>query len=267
VACRSHAKDVLVAYPVTGATARRVKEIAAQFPGVRVSVLTENEAQIQQWSDTGVGVFLDINPGMNRTGIDQNDTERFPQLTRMILNRGIQLRGLHYYDGQFGAVPEPERTRLAHQGYARLMELVREIERHGASVSEVVTAGTPTLPSSLSYEGFRGQDFIHRVSPGTVVYCDATSLAQLPREYGYRPAFLFLSQVVSHPSLEIVTCDGGHKAVSADAGVPTWMIAGLPDLASLAPSEDRGEAWSGASADWLPTIPPSSSPLSSREHL
>src|SRR5882724_3167769 len=39
VACESGARDVLVAYPVVGANARRVREIAESFPKVRVSIL------------------------------------------------------------------------------------------------------------------------------------------------------------------------------------------------------------------------------------
>src|SRR6516225_2405069 len=146
VACRSGAGDVLFAYPAVGANARRVREIADQFPQVRISVLAENEQQVRQWRDGRVGVFLDV---------------------------------------------------------------VRELERSGMRVPEVVTAGTPTFPCSLSYEGFRGAGFIHRVSPGTVVYCDATSLAQLPSDYGYWPAVLVLTRVVSRPRRGLVTCDAG----------------------------------------------------------
>src|ERR1700752_4530551 len=49
VACRSGAKDVLVAYPMMGANARRVSEIAESYPQIHISVLAENEKQIQQW--------------------------------------------------------------------------------------------------------------------------------------------------------------------------------------------------------------------------
>ena len=45
VACNGGAADVLLAYPVVGANARRVLEIANQFPRVRISVLIENEEQ------------------------------------------------------------------------------------------------------------------------------------------------------------------------------------------------------------------------------
>src|ERR1700758_651396 len=42
VGCRSAACDILLAYPTMGANARRVREIARQFPDTRISVLAEN---------------------------------------------------------------------------------------------------------------------------------------------------------------------------------------------------------------------------------
>jgi D-serine deaminase-like pyridoxal phosphate-dependent protein len=238
-ACQYGAVDVLQAYPSVGANARRAREIAEEFPSARVSVLAENDEQIRQWRGTRLGIFLDINPGMNRTGIEQSQTERVLSLARAVADAGLEFRGLHYYDGQYGALGEHERTEAAHRGYDDLLELVGEIERDGLAVPEVITAGTPTLPCSLSYKNFRGRAFIHRVSPGTVVYCDATSLAQLPTEYGYRPAVLVLTRVVSQPRAGIVTCDAGHKAVSADAGVPTCVVVGHSGLTPLSPSEEH----------------------------
>jgi len=239
VACNSGAADVLLAYPVVGANARRVLEIANQFPHVRISVLVENEEQVRQWRGSSVDVFVDINPGMNRTGVEQSQTDRVLRLVRAVEEAELKFGGLHYYDGQYGGLDEPERTAAAHAGYDRLLKLVIAIQDSGMSVPEVITAGTPTFPCSLAYKGFHGAGFIHRVSPGTIVYCDATSLAQLPAEYGYAPAALVLTRVVSRPHDGIITCDAGHKAVSADAGVPTCAVAGYPELTPLAPSEEH----------------------------
>ena len=237
-ACRSDASDILLAYPALGANARRVREIADAFPNVRISVLAENEEQVRQWRGSPIGVFLDINPGMNRTGIEQG---RKDEVLRLVAAgaAGLEFRGLHYYDGQYGGVEERERTKAAHAGYDSLLEVVSEIERSGASVPEVITAGTPTLPCSLAYQGFRGRRFVHRVSPGTVVYNDATSLAQLPASFGYQPAALVLTRLVSRPRAGMVTCDAGHKAVSADAGVPTCVVVGHRELKPLSPSEEH----------------------------
>jgi D-serine deaminase-like pyridoxal phosphate-dependent protein len=239
VACECGAADVLVAYPVIGANARRVREIAKQFPEVRISVLAESREQLQQWRGSRLGVFVDINPGMNRTGIDEGHGAEVFDLVRVIGASGLEFRGLHYYDGQHRDPDERKRAEAAHHGYHRLIEIVNEIERIGIRVPEVITAGTPTLPSSLSFGGFRNAGFVHRVSPGTVVYCDASSMAQLSAEYGYRPAVLVLTRVVSHPRVGIVTCDGGHKSVSADSGVPTCVVLGHPELTPLTPSEEH----------------------------
>ena len=239
VACQQGARDVLLAYPSMGANARRTRELAEQFRDVRISVLAENEEQIRQWRGSRLGIFLDINPGMNRTGVDQDHGENVLTLVHAVGHAGLVFRGLHYYDGQYGALQERARTEAAHRGYDSLLKLIAEVERGGIGVPEVITAGTPTLASSLSYEAFRGRDFVHRVSPGTVVYSDATSLCQLPNEYGYWPAVLVLARVVSRPRAGTLTCDAGHKAVSADAGVPTCVAVGHPELTPLGPSEEH----------------------------
>jgi len=239
VACQSGARDVLFAYPAMGANARRAREIAQQFPDVRISVLAENDEQVRQWRGSRVGVFLDINPGMNRTGMEQSRSDKIVALARAISDARQEFRGLHYYDGQFGGVAEGERTKAAHRGYDHLLEIASELEGSGINIQEVITSGTPTFPCSLSYEGFRRPKFVHRVSPGTVVYCDASSLEQLPKDYGYRPAALVLTRVVSSPRAGIITCDAGHKAVSADAGVPTCVVVGHPELTPLSPSEEH----------------------------
>src|SRR5580704_11968353 len=141
VACQCGAADVLLAYPTMGANARRVREIAEQFPGVRISVLAENEAQIQQWHGARLGIFLDINSGMNRTGIEENHAEEILKLTRAIGAAGLDFRGLHYYDGHHGALQEPQRTAAAHRGYDHLIHIVNTLNRAGILVAELITAG------------------------------------------------------------------------------------------------------------------------------
>ncbi|MBV8206031.1 MAG: D-TA family PLP-dependent enzyme, partial [Acidobacteria bacterium] len=127
----------------------------------------------------------------------------------------------------------------AHRGYDELLAIAGKLQRAGIAVGEIITAGTPAFPCAAEYSGFSASGFLHRVSPGTVIYCDATSLAQLPGEFGYRPAALVASRVVSHPRADVITCDAGHKTVSADAGVPTCVVLGHAELEPLAPSEEH----------------------------
>jgi len=239
VACESGANDVLVAYPVVGANARRVRQIADAFPNVCVSILAENELQASQWRGSRVGIFLDINPGMDRTGVEQDRHSEIVALVQAIKSAGLDFRGLHYYDGHFGNFTDLERNAAAHDGYKHLLAVVGAVEQSGAAVNEVITAGTPTFLASASFSGFRGRKFVHRTSPGTVVYNDATSLAQLPASLALQPAVLVMTRVVSHPHAGRITCDAGHKSVSADAGLPTCVVAGHPELTPLGPSEEH----------------------------
>jgi D-serine deaminase-like pyridoxal phosphate-dependent protein len=120
-----------------------------------------------------------------------------------------------------------------------LLEIVNALRDHGLPVEEVITSGTPAFPCSLSYPGFRNRGFVHRMSPGTVVYGDLSSLEQLPCDWGYRPAALVISTVVSHPEKDVVTCDAGHKTVSADAEFPNCSVLGHPGLIPQRPSEEH----------------------------
>jgi D-serine deaminase-like pyridoxal phosphate-dependent protein len=236
-ACASGMQDVLLAYPVVGANAARVRQIATENPQTRISVLVENVGQVAAWKSSWVGIFIDVNPGMDRTGIEQNRTSAIVDIARAIIDAGLAFRGLHYYDGQLHHQELAERETLAHRGYDRLMEIVVALNEF--AVEEVITSGTPAFPCAASYQPFRSAKFVHRASPGTVLYSDATSATQLPSEWGYQPAAVVVSTVVSHPKANHLTCDAGHKAVSADAGVPTCMVAGRPDLLPLKPSEEH----------------------------
>lgn len=234
-ACETGAPDILLAFPVVGANASRVLEIARTFPVTRISVLIETERQMEIWKNTGIGIFIDVNPGMNRTGVRQ---DHFIEILDLAMHAGSQFRGVHYYDGHMAGFAASERQRHTQEGYGHLMTIINRLLEAGLNVGEVITSGTPAAPYALSYEGFCDAPFTHRISPGTVVYNDMSSLEQLPG-FGYQPAALVLTTVVSHPTERTVTCDAGHKSVAADAGVPTCSVLGYEHLKPLKPSEEH----------------------------
>jgi len=233
--CQAGAEDVLVAFAMTGANAKRVLEIARQFPKTNVSVLVEAPSQLTPWRETNIGLFVDVNPGMNRTGLSP---DRASEIVKLCRQSGAALRGLHWYDGHISGGEPDERRTIAHRGYDKLMEIVQAVQAAGCNVGEVITSGTPVAPYGYTYPGFQNANFIHRISPGTVVYNDTTSLKQLAG-FGYQPAAVVLATVISHPLPEKITCDAGHKSVSADAGVPTCAVLGHPELTPLKPSEEH----------------------------
>lgn len=239
VACESGFDDVLVSFSHMGANAARVAQIAEQFPNVHVSTLVEDAEQIASWRGTRIGIFVDVNLGMNRTGIEEERGADIARLIREILDAGLDFRGLHGYDGHATEENVDERTEHAHARYRKLIELVDQLKSAGMPVREIVTTGTPALPCGASFEPFRSGSFRHQVSPGTTVYCDLSSLKQLPEAYGFAPAVSVLSRVISHPLPNVITCDAGHKAVSVDSGVPNCAAVGHPELRPLKPSEEH----------------------------
>lgn len=233
------APDVLLAFPVVGATARRVRSLAERHRGTRVSVLIESAAHFRPFAGSGLGVFVDCNPGMDRTGSDPRDPGTIADLARHVEAEGCTFRGLHWYDGHLHGLDPGERDKIAHRGYDALAQLVLKLRSAGIVTNEVIVAGTPAAPCALSYQRWDAVAPRVQISPGTVVFNDTTSLQQLPVSWGLRPAALVLSSVVSHPRAARFTCDAGHKAVSADAGVPTCAVAGHPSWIPARPSEEH----------------------------
>jgi len=229
--------DVVVAFPVMGANAARVCEIAAAHPDRKIAALVEGPDQLDEWRGSSVGVFVDLNSGMNRTGMAEDRFADVLGFVSQVLRAGLQFRGLHHYDGHIHNA-DASAAAVAREGYARLIELIAFLKKSGIEVAEVITSGTPAMPHALGFAGFNSGDFVHRVSPGTIVYNDHASLNELP-DFGFVPAALVLSTVVSRPLPNRVTCDAGHKAVSADAGVPTCEALGWPGLLGLKPSEEH----------------------------
>lgn len=238
-ACAVGFTDVLLAYPVTGPQVDVVKRIAADYPGTAISVLVEDAAMVAPWRGSSIGLFIDLNSGMDRTGMLLDGQDQVTGLAKGIQEAGLRFAGLHFYDGHASDFPSSEAAQRVHAGYDRLLALVERLSAAGVRTPEVITAGTPAFPHATGYRRFTDAGTLHRVSPGTVVYNDDRSLSQLPRTAGYRPAVFVLGRVVSHPGAARFCTDAGHKTISADAGVPTCSIMGHPEFMPRRPSEEH----------------------------
>lgn len=221
------ALDLLVAFPHRGANLRRVGALALAHPRARVSVLAD------EWTlreiealPPALGAFVDVNPGMDRTGT------AFPEALALARALGARLRGVHVYDGHIHEGTPEERRRRSHEIYDRVLRELR------FDAPEVCTSGTPTYIHALAHEGLARAPFLHTVSPGTVVYWDARYEEDIP-EVRFRAAALVLSRVVSRPRPGRVTADAGHKQISADAGDPVARCVSHAGLMARHPSEEH----------------------------
>ena len=225
--------DLLVAYPHRGPSLRRLGELAAAT-SADVSVLVEDVGLVAE-VPASLGVFVDLNPGMNRTGVP---LERTADVAAIARGAGERFRGLHFYDGHLHEPDLEQRRAKIFAGYDRLLEVVAGLDLQGVRVAEVITAGTPAFHHALQYERFAHVPFAHRISPGTVVFHDARSEMENP-DVSLTPAALVAARVVSHPADDVVTCDAGSKSVAADAGDPCAFALGRQGLEALPPSEEH----------------------------
>ncbi|MFN3242226.1 MAG: alanine racemase [Planctomycetota bacterium] len=226
--------DLLVAYPHRGPSLHRLGEIAAAATHANLSVLVEDPSLVVELP-AQLGVFVDVNPGMNRTGVPIG---AFDQVLAIARGAAERFRGLHFYDGHLHEPDLAQRRQRIFDGYRQLLEIVAGLDVQGVSVAEVVTAGTPAFHHALGFEGFAHVPFVHRVSPGTVVFHDARSELENP-DVSLVPAALVLTRVISHPASDIATCDAGSKSVAAEAGDPCAFVLGRGGLAAMAPSEEH----------------------------
>ena len=227
--------DLLVAYPLVGPALRGLERLAQASPGIRCSVLVESEQACSQ-IDASLGLFIDLNPGMQRTGMGMDDPARILAVARAA---GKRLAGLHYYDGHLHAPDLDQRRADAFEGYGRLMELVELLRSEGCEVQELITSGTPAFRCALDYPGFQTPESpTHRVSPGTVVFHDLRTELENPN-LELLPAALLFSRVISHPSPGRITLDAGSKSLAADSGDPCALVLGHTAWTALAPSEEH----------------------------
>jgi len=226
--------DLLFAYPLVGPALDRLGTLAREYAGVSLSVLCENPDGIDR-IDAELGVFVDLDPGMHRTGIPLNRPE---QIRAIIHRAGSRFRGVHFYDGQIHGATGEARREMAHRGYRALLETLEE-RRSDSEVGEVVTSGTPAFRYALEFDPFqRLEAGVHRVSPGTVVFHDLRSEQEL-EDLDLVPAAVVFARVVSHPRPDRVTADAGSKSIAAEAGDPCAFALGYPGLDALTPSEEH----------------------------
>src|SRR6202042_3504322 len=98
------APDVLLAYQPVGPNVRRMVALVQKFPGTKFSCLADNRATVSALSSAAASagvtldVFLDVNVGMNRTGIVPGP-EAAEVYRAISSSPGLHAAGLHAYDG------------------------------------------------------------------------------------------------------------------------------------------------------------------------
>jgi D-serine deaminase-like pyridoxal phosphate-dependent protein len=230
------APDVMLAMPCVGINAHRLAELALKYPATTFSTIADHDETLRylaggaQHLRVTLGVYLEIDCGMGRTGIKPGLEALF--LAGVIKDTPrLQFAGLHAYDGHIHDTdPEVRKTRCD-EAFAPVVEFKKELMSNGIIVRELVAGGSPTFAIHAQYK-----DRI--CSPGTTVLWDFGYGDRLP-DLPFQQAAVLLTRVISKPGTNRLTLDLGHKSVAAENPHPRVRFEELRDAKAVMQSEEH----------------------------
>ncbi|HML47900.1 MAG TPA: D-TA family PLP-dependent enzyme [Clostridia bacterium] len=229
------AGQILLAYPLLGPNVSTFLALVRAYPKTCLYALEDEAQGLRALSEAAVQagltvkVMLDINLGMNRTGV-------VPALARSLYELGaslpgLEMAGLHGYDGHRTEPAFSERKALASSALDPVRELRRQLEAEGLSCPNVILGGTPTFPVHAAEENVY-------LSPGTVFVSHWPYLVRYP-ELPFVPGAAVLGRAISRPAKGLFTLDVGTKALASEMQEPRGVILGWEDAVEVGQSEEH----------------------------
>lgn len=232
-----NAQDVLLAYQPVGPKLQRFIELIRTYPATRFSCLIDhplaaNEMNVQFSSNRlRVPVFVDLNVGMNRTGIQPGNNAI--QLYNNFVNaQGILPIGLHVYDGHIHSTDFNRRNEVCDSSFEPVLKMRDALTEKLIPEPVIIAGGTPTFPIHARRAKIE-------CSPGTFIYWDKGYI-DLCHEQDFLPAALVITRVISVPDRNRVCVDLGHKSIASESDIKRRVyFFNAPDLEPVAHSEEH----------------------------
>lgn len=235
MAAEAGAAHVLLAYPLVGPAIAAFVSLVQKYPAVQFYALADDLGALcaldreAAQRNASFGFFVDVNMGMNRTGVE---TARLYDFIRAIGPlQALRFSGLHCYDGHVHTTDLLEREAEVTEMVAAIADALDRLEAVGTEIPAIIAGGSPSFPCHAA-----NPDVF--LSPGTVFLWDAGYSAAYP-DLPFTPAAAVLTRVVSHPADGIFTLDLGCKGIASDPAGPRGVVAGLEHAEALFQSEEH----------------------------
>lgn len=228
--------SVTVAYPLLDE--RKVRRLlsAAKEHGTDLRVVVDSRASLRLLARMAaeqsctVGIFIEIDVGLHRCGLDEHDPEVVELARLIVASEWLRFVGLLSHAGHAYAAGNAAQAAEIAAEECRILQRVRGgLERTGVQVDEVSVGATPTVLASDSYEG------ITEIRPGNYVFMDRTPLL-LGLISLEQVALTVLATVISRNAQYLIT-DAGSKVLTSDLGAHGTAGAGGYGLAFRAEEE------------------------------
>jgi D-serine deaminase-like pyridoxal phosphate-dependent protein len=186
-------------------------DLVDRFPEIRLSVTVDSEEALNQLESHArkrakqVGLFVDIDNGMHRTGIDPAGAGGL--IAAIVKNPNLKFHGLHIYDGHIHEEFPQERKAHCDHDFEAVISLVDELEQEDIKVEELACGGTPTFPIHAAYPG-------RTLCPGTPLLWDAGYNRTIP-DLDFLPAAVVAGRVISKPMGQLCL-DLGYKSIASE---------------------------------------------------
>ena len=221
MAANTAIEDILVSFPCFGPSIDGFLRLRQDLPGKRFSLIVNNLQAARELSgkaDTRVDVYLDVDPGMRRTGVAFGAPLRELACQVAALPR-LEIVGLHVYDGH---IHHPNAQAVADYSTALMRTIdasLRDLPS-ACQIREVVTSSSLSAESNLAAYRKGGYTWRHTVSPGTSVLWDSNYNDLMPGRYEYAAAVATrIIDVIPNGGRHILTTDCGVKfGASTDCG-------------------------------------------------
>lgn len=205
--------DALLAYQPTQPKLKRLLQLIKIYKETKFSCLVDNEKSAEMISEVALSneivipVFIDINVGMNRTGIQPEfgAIQLFEYCNQL---KGIQLKGWHFYDGHIRETDIIKRAAHCNAVFAVVEGLNDQLIEKGFPKPQMVAGGSPSFSIYSKKEGVE-------CSPGTFILWDKGYMDSIPEQKFY-PAAVLLTRIVSLPDETKLCLDLGYKSVASE---------------------------------------------------
>lgn len=205
------AKDVLLAYQPIGPKINRFIALIKQYNQTQFSCLIDNLDAAKQINELTannslvIDVYIDLNVGMNRSGIAPEYAFELYQQCGKFSN--INIVGLHVYDGHIHDADLNTRTQRCNEAYNPVEKLAAQLSNIGFDPL-IIAGGSPTFPIHAARKNIE-------CSPGTFIYWD-NGYGQAFDEQAFLLAALIVTRVVSLPDETKICVDLGHKSIASE---------------------------------------------------
>ena len=229
-------KDVLLAMQPVGSNISRLFELIKKYPDCKFSTIVDSEIIIDNVdlhaskNKTSLSVFLDVNNGMNRTGVTP-DNKAIDLYMKIESKKSLIANGLHVYDGHIRHSNFDLRKNECDRDFKIVEKLIKNLKNLNVHVKNVVAGGTPTFPIHSK----RKND---QVSPGTPLLWDER-YAGMFKDLDFSPAAVLFGRLVSKPQSNLLCFNLGHKSVAAEMDFPRLKILNYNATKQIGQSEEH----------------------------